>query len=789
MTGAGLSIAQAAAPVFMTGAPPRSRPALAPGVERYVVAGGGAQVFTLEPGDRIEIAQLEGGQPVELLAFDAAGRPATEALGLAGQGRAEGLLRILASGAPDAERVRFGLFRRQIDPAAGHAARLFGPDAVAGQSVLLVAERMLHVIVAAPAEPMLVWEQNPATDLLVFLTRAVLRRGADARLPEPLAEPRLDLRINVASAISFEVFEGETIQIIDIEGRQCSDFIAFGRKALDKGRVLGLDATTTRTMNGAAYPRPGLYSKFFDQDRNALVEVVQDTVGRHDTFNLACTARYYEDMGYFGHVNCSDNFNGAMRDYGVGQYRGWPAINFFYNTNVAANNIIWSDEPWSRPGDYVLLRALSDLVCGASACPSDIDASNGWQLSEIQVRVYPKDVPFKRAIGTRMTPDTPTRFTQESGFHPRTSELTRAFTDYRGFWVPQHFASTGAIAEYWACREAVVLMDLSALRKLEIVGPDAETFLQGLLPRDIRKLSVGQIFYTPICYAHGGMVDDGTLFRLGDNNFRWIGGDDASLLWIEEQAAKFGGRVSLKTASAEIHNVALQGPRSRETLRKILWTAPGRPTLDELGLFRLTIGRIGGYDGIPVLVSRTGYTGELGYEVFCHPKDAPQVWDALMEAGAEFGIRPFGFEALDMVRIEAGLVFGGHDFDSTTDPFEAGIGFTVPTKKEEDYIGKAALQRRREHPAHKLVGLEVQGGEIPAHGDPLFIGRAQVGLVTSATRSPLLARTIALARVDVAHALPGLTMEIGRLDGHQKRLAATVVPFPFYDPEKKRVRA
>ncbi len=230
MNSAGLSMAQAAAPVFTTGAPPRSRPALAPGVERYVVAGGGAQVFTLEPGDRIEIAQLEGGQPVELLAFDAAGRPATEALGLAGQGRAEGLLRILASGAPDAERVRFGLFRRQIDPAAGHAARLFGPDAVAGQSVLLVAERMLHVIVAAPAEAMLVWEQNPATDLLVFLTRAVLRRGADARLPEPLAEPRLDLRINVASAISFEVFEGETIQIIDIEGRQCSDFIAFGRR-------------------------------------------------------------------------------------------------------------------------------------------------------------------------------------------------------------------------------------------------------------------------------------------------------------------------------------------------------------------------------------------------------------------------------------------------------------------------------------------------------------------------------------------------------------------------------
>ncbi len=774
---------------FKTNGIPRSTPALDPGVERYVVAGGGAQVFALEPGDRIEIAQLEGGQSVELLAFDGSRRPVVEALGLKPGGRADGLLRILASGAPDAERVRFGLFRRGIDPAAGQAARLFGPDAPAGQSVELRAEQLLTVIVAAPAAPMLVWEQTPACDLLVFITRAVLRRGAEARLPDPLAEPRLDLRINVASAISFEVFAGETIQIIDIEGRQCSDFIAFERRALDQGRIRGLDSTTTRTLNGAAYPRPGLYSKFFDQDRTPLVEVVQDTVGRHDTFNLACTARYYEDLGYFGHVNCSDNFNVAMRDYAVGQHRGWPAINFFYNTNVGAHNIIWSDEPWSRPGDYVLLRALTDLVCGASACPSDIDASNGWQLSEIQVRVYPKDIPFQRAIGTRMTPDSPTRLTRESGFHARTAELTRAFTDYRGFWVPHYFAATGAIAEYWACREAVVLMDLSALRKLEIVGPDAETFLQGLLPRDIRKLSVGQIYYTPLCYPHGGMVDDGTLFRLGDNNFRWIGGDDAGLLWIAEQAAQFGGRVSLKTASNEIHNVALQGPRSRDTLRKLLWTAPGRPTLDELALFRFTVGRIGDHEGTPVLVSRTGYTGELGYEVFCHPKDAAQVWDALMAAGAEFGIRPFGFDALDMVRIEAGLVFGGHDFDSTTDPFEAGIAFTVPTKKEEDYIGKAALQRRRETPSRKLVGLEISGGESVSHGDRLYVGRAEIGIVTSATRSPCLARSIALARVDVAHAAIGTALEIGKLDGHQKRLPASIVPFPFYDPEKKRVRA
>ena len=353
-----------------------------------------------------------------------------------------------------------------------------------------------------------------------------------------------------------------------------------------------------------------------------------------------------------------------------------------------------------------------------------------------------------------MSPDAPLQMTRESGFHPRTSALTRNFGDYRGFWVPHCFAGAGAIEEYWACRERAVIMDLSPLRKLEVLGPDAEQFLQGIVTRDVRKLSVGQIVYTTMCYEHGGMVDDGTLFRLGDNNFRWIGGDDASLIWLKEQAAKSDYNVNLKTATSEIHNVAVQGPRSREILQKIIDTPPGRPTIQEIGLFRFTVGRIGGHSGIPVLVSRTGYTGELGYEVFCHPKDAPAVWDAIMAAGQPLGLQPFGFDALDMVRIEAGLVFGGHDFNSTVDPFEAGIAFTVPQKKEDDYIGKAALEKRRANPLFKLVGLDVASNEKPSHGDPIFVGRAQVGVVTSSMRSPLLKKTLALARVDVTHSAP-----------------------------------
>lgn len=770
--------------LFVAGAP-----SLDPGVERYVLKGGGTAAFELEDGDILELSPLEGGQNVEIVAFGARGRSDLPALGIKGKGRKPvGIQRALDQDTEDAARVRFGLFRRGFDLSKASAVTVLDKDSGTGDAVSFQAERAVMAVLGAPSEPMLVWEQAPATDVLVFIKRARARLLNTAPLPEPLAEPRLDIRVNIASAENFEVHAGEYIQIIDVQGRQCSDFLAFNRKALDKGLAQGLDAVTTRTLNGMAYPQPGMHGKFFDRDRNPLVEIVQDTVGRHDTFNLACTSRYYEDMGYFGHPNCTENFNSVLREYPIDDRTGWPAINFFYNTNVDAHNTIWSDEPWSRAGDYVVMRALTDLVCAASSCPSDIDPSNGWRLSEIQVRVYPKDTSFKRSIGYRMSADAPLQLSRESGFHPRTSALTRNFGDYRGFWVPHCFANAGAIEEYWACRERVVIMDLSPLRKMEVLGPDAEQFLQGIVTRDVRKLSVGQIFYTTMCYEHGGMVDDGTLFRLGDNNFRWVGGDDSSLLWLREKAASSGMNVHLKTATAEIHNVAVQGPRARETLMKFIETPPGRPSIQELGLFRFTIGRIGGHAGIPVLISRTGYTGELGYELFCHPKDAPGVWDAAMAAGEEFKIQPFGFDALDLVRIEAGLVFGGHDFDSTTDPFEAGIGFTVPQNKDEDYIGKAAIAQRRANPLRKLVGLHIAGNEKPSHGDPVFVGRAQVGQITSAMRSPLLKNTLALARVDVVHAADDTPLEIGRLDGRQKRLKANVVPFPFYDPKKTRVR-
>ena len=259
---------------------------------------------------------------------------------------------------------------------------------------------------------------------------------------------------------------------------------------------------------------------------------------------------------------------------------------------------------------------------------------------------------------------------------------------------------------------------------------------------------------------------------------------------MREQADKLGLHAWVRSSTDQMHNIAVQGPKSRDILRQVVWTPPTQPTLEELGWFRFTIGRIGDFEGAPVVVSRTGYSGELGYEVWCHPKDALAVFDAVWAAGEACDIAPLGLEALDMLRIEAGLIFAGSEFCDQTDPFEAGIGFTVALKtKEDDFIGREALIRRKANPQRQLVGLEIDSGETVGHGDCVHLGRARIGEVTSAVRSPILKKNIALARLDVTHAAPGTAVEVGKLDGHQKRLPARVVRFPHYDPDKERVRS
>lgn len=759
-------------------------------MERYLVTGGGTVVLALKQADQMTVCDREGLQPCELVVFGTDGRCDGHQLGASATGKAAGLRSILGSGGAESERIATKLGRHGARLTEMRSIDVFGNTSRAGDEMSFDVTEDAICAITAPGGPMRIDEQNPPTDIEVFVHRTAPASNLAIELPYPLAEARLDFRIERATAQSYLVKAGEYVQILDIEGRQCSDFQAFPLAQLDRGIERCLDVTTTRSLMGASYPGPGLFAKYYDQDMRPLVEVFQDTCGRHDSFGLACSAKYYEDQGYPGHANCSDNFNSALEPYPVAPRRGWMAMNFFFNTSIDNRNQLYLDDPWSRPGDYVLMRALTDLVCVSSSCPDDIDAANAWNPTDIQIRVYSAEKIFSRSIGYRMTTDADVQMTKETGFHERTSALTRDFVEYRGFWLPNSYPSTGPIAEYWACREKAIVMDLTALRKFEILGPDAETLLQQTMTRNVRKVAAGQVVYTAMCYDTGGMIDDGTLFRLGANNFRWIGGDDTSGIWLREQAERLGLQVWVKSSTDHLHNIAVQGPSSRDILKEIIWTPPKQPSLAELPWFRFAIGRIGNFEGIPVLVSRTGYTGELGYEVWCHPKDAVGVWDAVWKAGEPHGLSPLGLEALDMLRIESGLIFAGYEFDDQTDPFEAGIGFTVALKsKEDDFIGKDALRRRKENPQRKLVGLELVGEEQAAHGDCVRIGRQQIGVVTSGTRSPILGKNIALCRMSTEHEEIGTEVEVGKLDGHQKRIPATVVAFPFYDPEKKRPRS
>jgi aminomethyltransferase len=765
--------------------------ALAPNVERYVVPGCGSVVIDVKSGDKILLRDLEGGQRVEISFCDSKGRFDLTAIGAKPDSHGEGLKSLLTRHDDSTKRVLAGLARRKIDLAKLQTAHLFGTDSPAGNPAEFTVAHDGTMIVAAPGDDMQPGDQTPATPIELRIARANPKlKSANDDLPEPLSDPLQDIRIRAATARSFTAKAGEYIQIIDVSGRQMTDFQCFSARKLDKGIQHALDATITRTLTGRAYPTPGLPSKAFALDFEPLIEVVQDTCGRHDAFATACNSRFYDDMGYPGHANCTENFNFALDPFGIEKRKGWEALNFFYNTRMDHSNVIVSDEAWSRAGDYVLVKALTDLVCVTSSCPDDIDPGNGWNPTDIHVRVYGAEQKFSRAVATRMTPDADPVMTKETAFHSNFSALTRNYAEYKGYWLPGRFNNEGPIEEYWACRQKAVVLDLSPLRKFEVTGPDAEALLQYCCTRDIRKLSTGQVVYTAMCYENGGMIDDGTVFRLGQNLFRWIGGDDYSGIWLREQAEKMGYKAWVRSSTDQLHNIAVQGPASRDILKDIIWTSPTQPSMSELEWFRFSVARIGHFEGAPVVVSRTGYTGELGYEIFCHPKHASDVFDAVWSAGQKYGLKPMGLEALDMVRIEAGLIFANYEFTSETDPFEAGIGFTVPLKsKMDDFIGKAALIERKDHPRRKLVGLEIDSNEPVGHGDCIHIGRAQVGVVTSSCRSPLLGKNIALARVDALNSAIGTDVEIGKGDGHAKRLPAKIVKFAHYDPEKTRPRS
>jgi len=758
-------------------------------VERYTIKALGILGFEVYKDDKIQIVNTEGSQELELVSFNSRGE--NKSLINLDFNKEALFIKNVLKNTDKNDLLLKKLKNKKFNLDNIKSCNFFNQETKAGTEENFIIEKDGFIIFGSPGKQMKVDASDTATDLLVYVTRTNKQNNKlESKLPEPLSDTKNEFTIKNSTAVAYEIKKGDFIQVIDLYGRQCSDFMAFDAEALQKGKEFSIDSTATRSIVGGAYPMPGLFSKYFDKNQDTLVEVIQDTIGRHDTFGVACTLKTYEDQGYFGHVNCSDNFNYQLNPYGVEKRNAWAAINLFFNTGIDQTNVLFSDMPWSRAGDYVMFQAQKDLVCVSSSCPDDIDPANDWNPTDIYVRVYSEKKAFSKAIGYRKNADSDFMLTKETGFHKRTSSLTKDMMDSSGFWIPNKYNNYGAIEEYTACRNKVVMMDLSSLRKFEILGPDSEELMNTALTRNVKKLAIGQVVYSALCYENGTMIDDGTLYKLGENNFRWICGTDYSGEWLRELGKKLNLRVWVKTSTDQLHNISVQGPNSRKLLSKIIWSPPAHPDVNDLKWFHFSISRINDHMGPPLMLSRTGYTGELGYEIYCHPKDAIAIWDAVWEAGKEFNLTPMGFEALDMLRIEAGLVLGGNEFSDQTDPFEAGIGFTVPLKsKETNFIGKEALIKRKGNPQKKLVGLEIEGNEKANHGDCVHIDRGQIGIITSGMISPTLNKNLALCRIDINSSELGTKVEVGKLDGHQKRIPATIVSFPFYDPDKSRVRS
>ena len=387
-------------------------------------------------------------------------------------------------------------------------------------------------------------------------------------------------------------------------------------------------------------------------------------------------------------------------------------------------------------------------------------------------------------------------------FHERTLALCESlnYREWSGYYTVSAY-ETHHDHEYNAIRNAAALIDISPLFKYRVTGRDATRFVDRIITRDVSKISVGQVVYTPWCDEHGKIIDDGTVSRLEENVYRWTAADP-SLRWFTQNS--IGLDVHLEDISESVAALALQGPTSGRLLKSV-----AEAEIENLKYFRVTHGSIA---GVPVDISRTGYTGDLGYEVWVDANDALRVWDTLMERGRPFDIKPAGMLALDVARIEAGLLLIDIDFNSSKkalideqkySPFEMGLGRLVNLDKN-NFVGQQALIRESKRGLEKqIVGLEVDWIEVERHYEalglppavsaiasrvavPVFQHGEQVGKATSTTWSPVLKKMIGLATLKSEFAKPGSKVEIEiTVEAVRHRVGARVVKTPFYNPKHK----
>ena len=283
---------------------------LPPGVERYIVEGGGLTGIQILPDDEIEIINNEGNQVCEISVFNKDGKSDLAILNLKEIKDNSEIKKILFKKDETSLQALLQLKKRNLNIEKSKSSLIFDKKTKSGEKIKLKSKDKCYCIIAAPGNEMMVYEQNPSTELTVMVKRSIVKKDKEfSIIPDHVYDPSNEINIEKTTANSYQVKEGDYIQIITPTGRQCSDFVAYDTAKLDKGKENGLDWQTTRTFMGHTFPGPGLFSKFYDVDHEPLVEVVRDTVGIHDTFNLACTSKFYEDAGYFGHANCSDNLN------------------------------------------------------------------------------------------------------------------------------------------------------------------------------------------------------------------------------------------------------------------------------------------------------------------------------------------------------------------------------------------------------------------------------------------------------------------------------------------------
>jgi len=347
--------------------------------------------------------------------------------------------------------------------------------------------------------------------------------------------------------------------------------------------------------------------------------------------------------------------------------------------------------------------------------------------------------------------------------------------DFGGWELPVQFSSIKE--EHEAVRTKAGLFDVSHMGEIEVKGTDSLSYLQKMMTNDISKIKDGGAQYTAMCYENGGTVDDLLVYKMADDHYLLVvnaSNIEKDYKWLQDHVQ---GDVHLENLSENMAQLALQGPLAESVLQKLV----NNVSLSDIGFFKFQ--NEVDLNGKKALISRTGYTGEDGFEIYCDANDVVAIWANILEAGADEGVLPCGLGARDTLRFEANLALYGQELSPDITPLEAGIGFAVKLNKESDFIGKTVLQQQKENGVpRKLVGVEMIDRGIPRHGYPVYVGEELIGEVTTGTQSPTLKKNIGMALLKTDFAVLDQEVEV---EIRNKRVKAKVVPTPFYKREKK----